>query len=233
MAQFHSERGEVSAATLSYEKVLAFEPNQTTALNDLGVIYLRTQQYIPAGRVLLRLYQQRKDPTVALNLGIAYYGQQRWSDALEYFEASHEMYAQTTAPKPSAATAAGDVHLELGNLDLAKTWYQRALEIFDTILTKPEPTLRVRGQRAVCLAKLGDLDRAQNAIDELMPEKDKEPYLLLCAARVSALRNDRARLFELAPEAIAAGVPPSGLLEDASFKHLRRDPEYLRILDTQ
>ncbi|HLH03220.1 MAG TPA: tetratricopeptide repeat protein [Bryobacteraceae bacterium] len=78
--------GDYAAAEHGFEQVLQQEPNNVSAIGNLGILYARTDRLgkaIALYRRALRL--SPNDEPILLNLGIAYLKQDRHAQALPYF----------------------------------------------------------------------------------------------------------------------------------------------------
>ena len=230
-AQLYQLRGDLPNAAVDYNAVLEQDYAQSTALNELGLLYLETREFEKAAALFRRLYDKTRDPRVLLNLGNALYEQRRWQEAITAYEQALDGYAQLGWSPELPALALGDTYLELGQPARAREYFARALEAFDALMAGPDPGLWVRGVRAVCLAKLDRLDEAREEIDSLTTHRTEFPAIWSYAARVLALARDREGLLALAREATAAGVPAAALLNDAAFIAYREDPEYRAVLE--
>lgn len=229
-AQILRKRGLEDEAMVQYKEVLSWMPDQTTALHDLAILLLNRGEYFEAASRYRQLYELTGEPMAALNLGHALYGRKSWQEAIHYYQSADQLYLEQGTIMPTTAISLGDVYLETGDVAAAAEWFQEALDRFDR--WGPDARLTRKGQRAVCLAKLGRLAEAERAIAELLPRAESTSILLVFAARIHALAQDRDKLFEMAARAVAAGIRPHRLLDDAAFIAYRGDQEYQRLLES-
>lgn len=231
-AQLYEQGGEPERAVLDYLYVLEkLDPTQSTALNDLGVLRLKNRDFEKAASLYQQLFERTRDPRALYNRGIALYELHRWEDAIAAYEQAQRLYRDAGIVFPAAAVALGDTYSELGETTRAGEHYRSALDAFDDLLAGPDPRLEPRGQRAVCLAKLGRIAEAEGEMASLLAHADKHPRLLLHAARIAALAGDRDALFDRARRAIDAGLSIYELTNDAAFLDFREDAEYLAHLE--
>ncbi|MCH9651546.1 MAG: protein kinase [Deltaproteobacteria bacterium] len=232
-AQLYGASSKSILAIVAYESVLEeWDADQTTALNELGAILIRTNQYEKAVERLLRAFELTNDPRTALNLGDAFYGQKNWRRAEKWFLAAEDLYLENGQPSPLPAVALGDTFWEQRQVERARTWYQKALDRFDVMMAQPAGLgTRRRAQRAACLAKLSRFEEAENQVNQVLAEASEWNGGLVYAARIQALKGDREALFRIARQAVEARVEPHRLKDDAAFLEFREDPEYLDILN--
>ena len=82
--------GDYPAAETGFNKVLASDPRNISALANLGVLYAKTHRYGKAIEVyqrVLRISPQLRE--IQLDLGLAYLKQEDYVHALPYFRQLH------------------------------------------------------------------------------------------------------------------------------------------------
>ncbi|MDY7091667.1 MAG: protein kinase [Acidobacteriota bacterium] len=230
LAQLYQYARQPDRAAAVYEDLLTIDAEQTTALNDLGVLYLKMGRFKDAKIKLEALYRKVQDRAVASNLGFAFYGLRRWEDALRFFEEAHRLNLNEPDPSPNPAVGLGDTLLEMGRVEEAKIWFQKALEIFDRWAESADVKLDLLGRRAACLAKLGRFEEAEQEIQRLLEQAPRSHLIWLYAARISAVQRDRSTLLDRARRAIEEGALLSRLEDDAAFIDFREDDEYQQVL---
>src|ERR1017187_7500308 len=95
--------GNYAAAEKDLQQVLGASPNHLGALQNLGLVYSKTgrlNQAIAAYRHALEL--RPRDPTLLLDLGVAYLKQESFTDALPVFQRLMD-----SGPEVAAARDAG------------------------------------------------------------------------------------------------------------------------------
>ncbi len=229
-AQLFEKSGQKMEAEDDYRQVLRWDRVQTTALRELANFYLKDRRAGDALPLLNRLHGETRDPDVLISIGYARYLRGLWEEAVEVYRRAHLAYQAEGQLVPTPLTAIGDIYLERGKKEQARDQYQQALEIFDSL---QQPTINRQAQRAVCLAKLGRFEDAEEEIQRLLGYEDVTD-LLFYAARIYALKGDRETLLDLARRWAGKGGPPSRFLDDdPAFIPYRKDREYLRILEPE
>ena len=215
-----------------YGEVLKLDPDNTTALNNTGVIYLLNGRYTAAIHVLDRALREKPSAETRVNVGTCHLsltvtGQRSsyWR-AIEHFEVARSLDESL----PTAWTGLGDTYLAMGDLDLARQQYRKALELFDQKMLGEKMTHKRRGQRAVLLAKLGEFREARSEIEALLEVYPDSGRLLSYAARISALAGQGQELCGYLRRARAAGFSSDSILADVSFIPYRDDPEFRAAL---
>lgn len=227
MARIYEKSGESRKAEDAYHQVLELDGVQTTALNDLGGFLIKAGRFDDAASFMRSLYEQTGDAVTWNNFGYILYENRLWDLAEEVYQQAHEGFEAAGRLVPSPLMAIGDIHTEQGLTAEAREYYLKALAVFDAI---EDPGVERRGQRAVCLAKLGRLEEAEQAIEELLDRAPDVSNLLKYAGRIYALQGDRESLFRMARRWKNAGQNASGFLDDPSFEPYEKDREYLQIL---
>lgn len=232
-AQFYEKLGEKKKAEDDYLQVLELDEVQTTALNELSNLLLTAGRANEAVPRLRRLHEQTKNPRTLVSLGYALYMRELWDEAIVVYYEAHEGFEDAGMIVPTPLMAIGDIYTEQGQREKAKVFYEQALEMFDTLETSPNPGATRQAQRAVCLAKLGWLDEAEEDIKRQLDRVEDVPAILFYAARIYALKGDRETLFQLARRWKEADRDASRFLDDPAFIPFRKDRDYLRILEPQ
>ncbi len=229
-AQLRDLDGESLEAIREYERVLDVDGQQTTALNELGLLYVKMRQYEKAVPLFNELVRLADDTAFLLNRGNALYEQGRMTEAIKDYQEADERQGASGESTPLTAVALGDAYMESSNPAEAQRWYETALTRFDHLVEAGRADREIRARRAVCLAKTRKFERAEEEIEKLLPMAKEFPPLLYYAARIAALEQDRAALFTRARQAINMEINAESLLNDAAFIPYRKDEEYLRLL---
>ncbi len=239
-AHFYGLADDFPRAVLEYRSVLALDREQSTALNDLAILYRANNQPEKAEPLLQRLFTKTGDPKVGINRGNLLYDQHRWKDAYNTYEEAFRLAPTGSLVAAAAAVALGDVRLETHFAEGGGPWYEppegallwfrRALAMYDGQMDGAHLSLRDLGRRAVCLAKLSRRDEAASALGAVLPRYRELPALLDYAARIAALAGDDVALFAAARRARAEGRPRNNLKDDAAFIGYRKNQDYLRLI---
>ena len=231
-ARWFAKLGEKEKAEEEYRRVLDWDEAQVTALNEYSIFLMKAGRLEEAGARLRQLYEQTGDPRTLNNLGYVYYELRLFDPALKVYKRANEAFMAVDIKMPTPLTAIGDIHLELGELEEARSAYEQALVIFDAMLVD-DPSVTRRAQRAVCLAKLGRLDDAELEIQQSLERVGDAPEVLYYAGRIYALKGDRETLFDFARQWKRAGGDASRFLDDPAFKPYRDDTDYRTILSPE
>lgn len=233
IAQIHASLDEIDQAEEIYGRVRDSDPDQSTALSELALLYYKVGRYRDAAPLMRRAVERTQDPAMAYNFAIIQYESKLWEEAKESLHFAHRGYQAGGEVVPTPLVTLGDIALELGRLEEARPHYEEALRLFNQI--KPLSRKR-KAQRAVCLAKLGHFDEALATI-EAMLENEKivtgYPDVLYFAGRIYALRGDRQRLFDVARRWLKLGRSGEFFRDDAAFIPYRDDTEYRRLIEPE
>src|SRR5262245_58475673 len=86
-------------AVITLQEAIRREPDRESNYTDLGNLLLRTQNF-PQAVTILEAARIRfpKSPQVVLSLGVAYYGQRRFPDAVDAFLAAGRLAPEAEQP---------------------------------------------------------------------------------------------------------------------------------------
>jgi len=229
LARILVELGRNDEAAVEFGRILEYDPNSPTALNNLGGIYLRTGRYYEAAPLFQRLLSLQPDETAASNLGIVYFYLDQLDDAVEAYRQAIEL-----APdRPTYKRNLAETYEKMGDPDLARDWYARALEDFNRILGQVGESQRAQNlaRRAFLMAKLDRFQEAGNDIGEVVRQEPDNMKFLYIAAQVHALAGDREKAYGFLRRAMAAGYAAEEISSDPTFEAYRKnDPEFQRLL---
>ncbi len=229
-AQFFAKEGQRREAEGDLLDVLERDRDQTTALGELGNLYLTSRRFGEAIPRLQSYYAITKDPRARNNLGYALYVREIWDGALVLYRDVIAEYEADGVVNPNPYTAIGDIYMEQGQREQAHEPYLQALEIFDSL---PKLSMGQQAQRAACLAKLGRYEEAEEVIQGLLTRAEDVPRILKYAAMIYALKGDEKTLFDLARQWAERGKDAYEFYDDAAFIDYRHDQRYLRILEPE
>ena len=221
-------QGQFDEAAAEYGKVLGYARDFPNALNNLGGIYLLTGRFLDSIPLFQRLLElQADDDAAASNLGTAYFYAGRFDDAIAAYEKAVALAPEQGVYKRNLA----DAHDARGDPEIAREWYSRAFQDYDDAIAAGGGTAQLVAERAFCVAKLGRLSEALDALDEA-PEAGREnPMFLFSAAQVYAVAGDRERVLEYTRRAIMGGFPRQMIRSDPAFRAYRSDPEFQSLLE--
>lgn len=215
----------------AYRKVLDIEPDQTTALNELGILLYYDGKFEESADLLEHHFKLTGAPNAVLNLGNAYYGGKKWAEAVSSYLRAHDLYQELGEVVPTPLVNIGDVYLESGDLARARESFEQAISLFERLAAEGSLSSLRGGQFAVCLAKAGRFEEATMRIRRLLREERKTLELVRNAAQICALKEDRACLFEYARQALDMGIKATDLILDPAFIKYREDEGYRQLLE--
>jgi len=224
------DQKEYAAAEAEYSAVRDYDPDNRNALNNLGnVLYYthRCREAIPLYRRALDLDQT--DETAANGLGACHFSVGNLDDAVAAYEHAHRL----DPANPSPVLNLGEAHERRGDNEAAMHWYRRAVETYDEELARRGKQARTLARRALCLAKLGDVDEARIGIGDALALRGDSGSVLFLAAQVHAIAGERDALLEYVERAIGAGIARQEIYQDLAFAAWREDPGFKNLLETE
>ncbi len=228
LAQIYEKLRQPDDAEDQYRTVLALDHVQTAALNQAANFYVTQEQYRKALSLLDLSYRQNNDPRTMISIGNIYYQRELFEFAIDKYDEAQAGFEAAGEKVPTALMNKGDAYLEDEKEQDAREAYEAALEVFDSVESLGIKRL---WQRAVCLAKLGRVLEAKQAIDALQTDVADFPDYIFYAARIYAIEGDDETLFRLARQSQQRGGSPSDFLDDVAFKPYRLNSDYLNIID--
>lgn len=126
IAYCYDHLGQFDQSIKCYSDFIDENPYSFTAWYNLGNAYLKMENYSQAVWAYDYCILINDDfGPVHFNLGNAYLSQDKYTKAIESFERSNDLDGED----PTALCYIGECHEQLGQLDLARHYYQRSLEL--------------------------------------------------------------------------------------------------------
>ena len=147
-----------AAAQRWFDEAIRVSPTPIPALNAVGHAWLEVRNFEAAQACFERLLHEKQAPVVALiRLSEIYTRRRRLEDAAQIAERALRLFG----PEDSVLLARGNVHRQMGQLDLAE-------KLFHILIARPNADASVRAVAGYELASLydhtGKYDRAMTAL---------------------------------------------------------------------
>jgi tetratricopeptide (TPR) repeat protein len=183
------------------KKAVEYHPNGVGPTVALGNTYLSEGKLDEAATWYRKALDHQKSPWAHYNLGVVYYYQNEYELAHRSFEAALERLPN----RPSFEVAAGDALRQLGQLEQAQTYYDRALATYRRLLADQPNLDENRIALAVLLATLDRCDEARQELETVLVRSPESADIASKGAYASILCGDRDEAVRLALVAIQGG----------------------------
>ncbi len=220
--------GRNNEAAGEYEKVLRYNPDSPSALNNLGAIYGQQGRLLDAIPLFRHLLDLSDDADAAHNLANCYFFSNRLDEAV----AAYQRVLEIDPDHPYAPHGLAESYEQMGESQQAELFYEESLESYDRLLEAGGRDASTLGLRAVCAAKLGRSREAIQGIDEAEQLSPDNGEVLFHAAQVYSIAGDRDQAFTRIRQAIEAGYPRQEFERGVAFADYRNDPEFRALLET-
>lgn len=171
------QQGQLSSAKESYSAVLELDENNVFALNLLGVVHYKEQDYASSVIFLQKaLEYDDSDADTYCNLGLAFKELKKMSKALEMFEKSLSINSKQPA-----------VLNNLGNIFAGLNEHEKAIYCF-------ECALRIDGQYIDCLHNMFISLKEQHQLDKALHSVE---HVLKLDPNNSRAHNNMGEIFKL------------------------------------
>ena len=169
---FH-QQGKLDEAIHDYEMFLDLYPDAPEVRSNLGAALAAKGKYLQAVEEYKLALMKKPDPTVRLNLAIAYYKTDNFKDAIDELEKVHE------ADKDNR-----QVDLLLADSYLRRGENKKAIDLLSPLYSASTTDLAVDYILGTALARDGQAEVAQRVINPLMTGPDSaEKHMLLGTAK--------------------------------------------------
>jgi Flp pilus assembly protein TadD len=204
--------------------VTKIAPNLSTGHMNLGLALLEEGRFQEAEGPLLQALRLHKSPDLLMNIGGLYYAQERYSEAVRFFEESVALGPQSAIRYRDL----GDVYRHLGRNQEAAKAYRSARDAAQEELIQNPKRADSRILLALVCAFLGDSSRARaEAAQALAMEPENAIVLREAAITYEALhrRDDTLQLLQTAPKRLL-----EELSRQPDVKDLQKDSRFQELL---
>ena len=218
--------GRYSDAERSFLRVTELQPDNADAYTSLGTVYLLTDQRERAIEYLQRSI--RSSPTVNAwsNLGNTLTEAGRHEEALEAFR-----QAAALRPRdPLLQRNLGDGLQHLGRTREARAAYTEGARLATEALAVNPKSAESHGALAICLAKLGEFDKALKQVELAAALAPNAPEPFHRRAAVLALAGRRDEAIAALRAGLTHGLAPTVVARDEDFTTLRGSKEFQELV---
>ena len=218
--------GRYSDAERSFLRVTELQPDNADAYASLGTVYLLTDQRERAIEYLQRSI--RLSPTVGAwsNLGSALTDAGRHQEALDAFR-----QAAALRPRdPLLQRNLGDSLQHVGRTREARAAYTEGARLATEALAVNPKSAESHGALAICLAKLGEFDKALKQVELAAALAPNAPEPFHRRAAVLALVGRRDEAIAALRAGLTHGLAPTVVARDEDFTTLRGSKEFQELV---
>ena len=191
---------------------------------NLGLALMQQGRFSEAEKELLEALQLRRSPSMLLNIGALYYVQERFQEAVQYFEAS-------IAEGPATAIRymdLGDGYRQLGRKQQALEAYRSGRKIVEEDVTRNPRKADARVHLGLISAELGDHSRAEFELAQALALEPENAMVMREAARAYEAMGQREKALDALSRAPSYTIQE--LARHPDVKALREDPRFQAML---
>ncbi|HET7434914.1 MAG TPA: protein kinase [Thermoanaerobaculia bacterium] len=227
LGAFYFAQGRIADAAPMFQRIIALVPDNAWGYINLGAAYQQMGRYDQAVRMFSESIARKPTPFAYSNLGTCMYFLGRYREAANAFEE-----ATTLSPKDNLLWAnLGDAYRWIpGAREQSTVAYRRAIDLTEERLRVNPKDAASIGVLAACLAKIGELDRADGEIKRAIALDQSSVSLMYKAAVIANLRSDPDGAMRWLATALQRGYARSEVERDPELANLRGKPAYQQLL---
>jgi Flp pilus assembly protein TadD len=228
LGNLYWNRGEFRQSEDLYRHVTAIAPDLSTGHMDLGLALMEQNRFPEAEASLLRALGLHRSSDVLMNIGGLYYAEERYADAVRFFE---ESLAMGKTPSATRYADLGDGYRHLARTREARKAYGLARDMARDEVTGNPRDAASRGLLAFLYALLGDSSEAQFEASQALSLEPENAIVLRDAVLMHEIlhqREEALRLLQRAPQSLLAEL---NRLPDV--KSLQQDPRFQELIQTR
>jgi tetratricopeptide (TPR) repeat protein len=210
-----------------YRKMTALAPGLASGHMNLGLALKQQGRYPESEKSLLKALALRPSARLLLNIGALYYEQERYPEALHFFQES----AKQGAPPAALDRNLGDAYRHLSRAQEAANAYRAARAKSEEEVTTNPRSAAARARLALVSARLGDTHRATYELSQALSTDLNNAAVTADVVQALEVLKQRDRSIEIlqkAPRSLLEelGRLPDliGLRQDRRFQQLFQKP---------
>ncbi len=223
LGDFYSSQSRFAEAAEAFRKVTELAPDNYRGYSNLGGVYAIQGRYPEAIATLKRSIELRPNLDAYGNLGAVYFYLRRYNEAADTFQQSLQLES-------------GD-YMNWGNLGDALYWtpnrrsesaqaYRKAMQLAEAKLQINSRDASTLSFLAYYEAMAGNKNDAIKNISRAIALMPGNSEILLRAASISIRFGDQQGTLSWLHKAVAAGLPPSQLLDTPEFQPLHDNDDF-------
>jgi superkiller protein 3 len=217
---FYFFRSDFRQSEELYRRVTTIAPNLADGHAGLGLALMEQGRFQEAETSLLRALRLSRTPQILLNVGGFYYEEEKFEEALSYFQAS----LATGPPSVIRYKDLGDAYRQLGRRERSLEAYRNASRLAEEQLASNPRQALTRAFLAQVSAQLGNRGRAEFEIRQALAMQPENAMVMREAALTYEILHQREKELE-----VLRGAPLQTLEElrrAPDVKGLRQDPRF-------
>lgn len=222
--RFYRRRGQFQEAEKLFRHAALVAPGLALAYRQLGLALNDQKRFPEAKQSWLKALDLQRTALVLTDLGGLYYQEERYPEALRYFQES----LQSDPPSAVQYLDLGDAYRHVGLSSQADEVYRRAQELAELDLSQNPKDPIARTSLAYSLAELGDRSRAEFEITQALTLNPLDAGVI----REAVFTFEALRAREKALQVLGNARAP--LLEELSrqpdMRDLQADPQFQELL---
>ena len=224
---FYFARSQYPQAEAMFRKTTRLAPALAGGHMNLGLALKQQGRYQESEQSLLKALDLRPSARLLMNIGALYYEQERYPEALQFFQES----AKRGAPSAAIYRNLGDAYRHLSRPREASDAYRAAqIKSEEEIRTNPRSAL-AQARLALLLALLGDALRAEFELSRVLSTESGNTAMISDAVKTFEVLKLRDKSIELLQPA------PKYLLEELSrqpdLRQLQQDRRFQQLMQKQ
>ncbi|MGD1023516.1 MAG: protein kinase [Candidatus Sulfotelmatobacter sp.] len=226
---FYLGRNDYEKALQMYAKAIQIAPEWYATYSNVGNIYNQMGQYEKAIDPLKKSIAIRPSYASYVNLGVAYFGLNRFSEAADAYEAAAKLDPQQYVIWGDL----GDALFHSGKKDQSLVPLNKAVELAKAELRVNSHDPGVLGDLASYNSLLGDRNNALLYLSQALQYGHNDKDLLLDAASVYNHLGESGLAIEFLAKAVQAGYTADKIRSLPDFDNLAAMPAYQQLIKSK
>jgi len=226
LGAFYLTHGRYADAARMFTKVTELVPDNLRGYNNLGAAYEQMGRYQDAIAVFNKTIEKKPTDQAYSNLGTCYYFLGRYTDAATAYEKAVSLRPNRSFYWANLADAYRWIP---GGEQKSSHAYDETIKFADSELALNPSDAGVRARLAECLAKKGNVVRANSEISRAVAADPANVGIMYRAAVIANVQGDSAKAVAWLKKAVDHGYDRAEAERDPEFALLRSTTNYRAV----
>jgi tetratricopeptide (TPR) repeat protein len=226
LGNFLYRQSRFNDAAESWVRVTVLAPDRALGYHNAATAYYMMGDFAAASQAYERSLEIEPYVDNYSNLGLAYYYDGRYLDAVE-------MQSKASELRPDDARVLGrlaSAYTFSGRDQDAATMYRKAIDLLKEQLAINPNDIRLNRYFAVYNASIGQIEQAQNALDHALQLQPESPGVRFDAAKIALSAGDTEQALDYLEQAKELGYSIHIIRSDPVLAPLHNDAQFKRIV---
>jgi serine/threonine-protein kinase len=219
---YYQYRGQIDKAIVQFKEIVRLTPENYLGYSQLGAMYTLKGEYPKASELFGKSLAIKETFFAASNLGTIYYSMKNYHEAIKFYGIAYKLNANSYLVLGNLAS----VHEAVGNDDLAREYYLKAITLAESQLNVNPHDVEVINDLGAYYADIGENTQALKYLSRSVELDSNNVEVLYRTGAAYERMGDRESALKWMGTAIEKGYPVSDILNQPELQELVADNRF-------